>query len=114
MKLFGISNCDKVKKARRWLADQGMDYEFHDYKKAGVDPIKLKAHVDAFGWERVLNKKGTTWRKLPDEEKAKIVNAETAIRVLQDNPSMIKRPILETDGEPLIDFDEQSWSDRLV
>lgn len=114
MKLFGISNCDTVKKARRWLTDQGIEYDFHDYKKAGVDPTKLKAHVDAFGWETVLNKKGTTWRKLPDEEKNKVVDAETAIALLQDNPSMIKRPILETDGDPLIGFDAQIWTQRLT
>ncbi|MEP3279304.1 MAG: ArsC family reductase [Stappiaceae bacterium] len=113
MKLFGIGNCDKVKKARRWLKDNGLACDFHDYKKAGVDLERLKAHVDKFGWETVLNRKGTTWRKLSDEEKAAVVDAVSATRLLQANSSMIKRPILETDEDMLIDFDEQVWEKQL-
>lgn len=113
VKLYGIGNCDKVKRARRWLDEKGIDYIFHDYKWDGVDRGRLKIHIDKFGWEIVTNRRGTTWRKLSDEDKAKVVDPTSAIELLCANPSIIKRPILEVDTENLIDFDERMWSNLL-
>ncbi len=92
--LYGIPNCDTVKKARGWLEAQGLAYRFHDYKKAGVDPDLLRSWVARLGWEAVLNRAGTTFRKLPGEEKADL-DAERAIALMLAQPSMIKRPMLE-------------------
>ena len=101
--LYGIPNCDTVKKARGWLADQGIEYGFHDYKKAGIDAAKLKAWAGEVGWEKLLNKAGTTFKKLPDADKADIDEAK-AIALMVANPSMIKRPVVEGAGELLVGF----------
>jgi len=92
--LFGIRNCDTVKKARAWLDSAGVPYAFHDYKVAGADRDVLAKWVDALGWETVLNRSGTTFRALPDAEKAGI-DAPRAVALMGAQPSMIKRPILE-------------------
>lgn len=107
--LYGIPNCDTVKKARKWLDAQGVDYRFHDYKKAGADPAKLATWLDAAGVDTVLNRRGTTFRKLSDSDKADI-DAAKAARLLEDNPSMIKRPIVEHEGGLLVGFKEDEWS----
>jgi arsenate reductase len=91
--LYGIANCDTVKKARRWLDDHGIAYEFHDYKKAGVDENVLVAAVERLGWEQVLNRKGTTFRKLPDAARAGL-DADRAMAIMRTHPSAIKRPLL--------------------
>ena len=108
--LYGIPNCDTVKKARTWLEGQGIEYTFHDYKKAGADPAKLSAWVEEKGWEVLLNKRGTTFRKLPDEDKADI-DAAKAVRLMEANPSMIKRPVVEGAGPLLVGFKESEWAD---
>lgn len=108
--LYGIANCDTVKKARRFLDERGTGYVFHDYKKAGADPALLARFVDAFGWEPIVNRRGTTWRKIDEDTRAGVVDAASAIAVLQANPSAIKRPIIEMDGRWMIGFDEASWS----
>ena len=110
--LYGIANCDTVKKARRWLDANGLEYTFHDYKKAGADPESLTAWIDAKGVDAVLNRRGTTWRKLSDAEKAE-VDAGNAVRLLIANPSMIKRPIVEHDTGLLVGFDESEWEAAL-
>lgn len=92
--LYGIPNCDTMKKARVWLDAQGVGYTFHDYKKAGVSREALERWCNAVGWDKVLNKAGTTFRKLPDDAKAGL-NQETAIALMLEQPSMIKRPVLE-------------------
>ena len=107
--LYGIPNCDTVKKARKWLDAQGVDYAFHDYKKQGADPAKLAAWIETAGGDTVLNRRGTTWRKLPEADKAD-VDAAKAVQLLQDNPSMIKRPIVEDGGALLVGFKEDEWS----
>ncbi len=112
IEFYGIPNCDTVKKARRWLDAQGIDYAFHDYKKEGADPAKLTAWVDARGVDTVLNRRGTTWRKLPDEDKSD-VDAAKAVRLLEANPSMIKRPVVEYPGGLLVGFDEGEWAAAL-
>ena len=107
--VYGIPNCDTVKKARKWLEAQGVDYAFHDYKKQGADAGKLVAWIEAKGVDTVLNRRGTSFRKLSDADKADIVAAK-AVTLLQDNPSMIKRPVVEHDGGLLIGFKEDEWS----
>src|SRR3989442_12280280 len=92
--LYGIPNCDTVKKARAWLAERGAAVEFHDFKKAGVPVARLDAWLNAAGWERLLNRQGTTWRKLDDAVRASAVDAATANRVRLDQPSGVKRPVV--------------------
>lgn len=106
--LYGIPNCDTVKKARTWLDSRGTDYAFHDYKKAGADAEKLAAWCREAGWEKVLNRAGTTFRKLPDADKADLDLAK-AVRVMAANPSCIKRPIVEHDGGLLVGFKPDEW-----
>ena len=101
--LYGIPNCDTVKKARNWLADAGVDYMFHDYKKAGIDEASLRRWADEAGWEKLLNKAGTTFRKLPDADKANI-DADKAVALMLAHPSMIKRPVVEGAGGLLVGF----------
>ncbi|MEG3175755.1 ArsC family reductase [Sphingomonas sp. RB3P16] len=98
LSLYGIPNCDTVKKARTWLSEQGIAYAFNDYKKQGVNEAALRGWVDRLGWEAVLNRAGTTFRKLPDADKSGI-DAEKAIAIMLANPSTIKRPILTDDNE---------------
>ncbi|QZD91294.1 ArsC family reductase [Qipengyuania xiapuensis] len=112
IQFYGIPNCDTVKKARKWLDAQGIAYDFHDYKKDGADAGKLESWSDAAGWEALLNKRGTTFRKLPDEDKADIDRAK-AIRLMVENPSMIKRPVVEYPGGVLVGFSEDAWKAAL-
>ena len=101
--LYGIKNCDTIKKARSWLDDQGVGYQFHDYKLTGIDRASLLRWCKARGWEVVLNRSGTTFRKLPEREKSAL-NESSAIDLMLSQPSMIKRPVLEGDGHLLIGF----------
>lgn len=91
--LYGIPNCDTVKKARTWLDANGIAYRFHDYKKAGVDAAILTRAVERLGWEKMLNRQGTTFRKLPEEDRADLDEAR-AMTIMQAHPSTIKRPLL--------------------
>ena len=110
--LYGIPNCDTVKKARTWLDARGLAYSFHDYKKAGADPARLAAWCDAAGWEKVLNRAGTTFKKLPEADKANLDQAR-AVAVMAANPSCIKRPIVEHPGGLLVGFKEAEWAAAL-
>ena len=101
--LYGIPNCDTVKKARVYLDARGVGYHFHDYKKAGVDAADLKRWAKQVGWEVLLNKAGTTFKKLPDADKVGIDEAK-AIALMQANPSMIKRPVVEGGAKLLVGF----------
>lgn len=101
--LYGIPNCDTVKKARVWLDERGIAYAFHDYKKAGADGTKLAAWCDAAGWELVLNRAGATFKKLADSDKAEITQAK-AIALMMEQPSMIKRPVVEYPAGILVGF----------
>jgi Spx/MgsR family transcriptional regulator len=107
-KLYGIPNCDTVKKARSWLDARGVDYAFHDYKKAGITADKLDRWCDEAGWEKVLNRAGTTFKKLPDAAKAGL-DRPKAIRLMCDKPTMIKRPIVEHAGRLLVGFVVKDW-----
>ena len=111
--LYGIPNCDTVKKARAWLDAQGIGYAFHDYKKEGADPGKLAEWSDAAGWETLLNRRGTTFRALSVADKADIDRAK-AIRLMVANPSLIKRPVVEHDGGLLVGFDPAEWERALA
>ncbi|GAB5351650.1 ArsC family reductase [Qipengyuania sp. 483] len=113
IQFYGIPNCDTVKKARRWLDAQGVEYDFHDYKKEGADAGRLASWSDAVGWEVLLNKRGTTYRKLSDEEKADIDRAR-AIDLMVQHPSLIKRPVVEYDGGILVGFGEAEWAQALT
>ena len=108
IKIYGIPNCDTMKKARKWLDEHGVDYRFHNYKKDGVPEQRLRAWVDALGWEALLNKRGTTWRKLDDSVKTGI-DTESAIAIMRDNPSIIKRPVLESANTLLVGFNENDY-----
>lgn len=110
--LYGIPNCDTVKKARDWLAAGGIEYAFHDYKKAGADPVRLAAWVAQAGWERVLNRAGTTFRKLPEADREGL-DAAKAVAVMAANPSCIKRPVVEYPGGLLVGFRPEEWAAAL-
>ena len=109
MILYGIRNCDTVKKARAWLDARGIPYDFHDYKLAGIDAGRLRAWVAEFGWEKVLNRAGTTFRKLPEADKAGL-DADRAVALMLAQPSMIKRPLLDLGERRLLGFDAAAWS----
>lgn len=93
--LYGIPNCDTVKKARTWLTDQGFEYVFHDFKKQGLPEKALNSWLKALDWETVVNRKGSSWRKLSPDEQASVTNAVTAKPFLLANPSLVKRPVIE-------------------
>ena len=107
--LYGIPNCDTMKKARTWLESQGVDYEFHDYKKSGVERARLEDWIRAVGWEVLLNRAGTTFKKLPDGAKANLTEAK-AVKLMLEQPSMIKRPVLERGKTLLVGFSPEKYS----
>jgi len=111
--LYGIPNCDTVKKARVWLDGRGIAYAFHDYKKAGADAGKIAEWCAAAGWDKVLNRAGTTFKKLPDTDKADL-DAGKAVALMAANPSCIKRPIVEHPGGLLVGFKEAEWAAALA
>lgn len=113
LSVYGISNCDTVKKARAWLDERAIGYRFHDYKKEGADPAKLSSWVAAEGWETLLNRRGTTFRKLDEADKADL-DADKAVQVMEAHPSAIKRPVVEYPGGLLVGFDEDEWRKALA
>ncbi|CAN5153510.1 ArsC family reductase [soil metagenome] len=106
--IYGIKACDTMVKARAWLADHAVAYDFHDYKTAGIDRARLQGWIREVGWEVLLNKAGTTFRKLPDADKAPLDEAK-AIALMLAQPSMIKRPVLETAGKLLVGFKPEAY-----
>jgi len=110
--LYGIPNCDTVKKARVWMDGAGQAYTFHDYRKAGVDEVRLRSWVDRVGWEKLLNRAGTTFRKLPEADKTDL-NADKAVALMLAQPSMIKRPVLEAGELLLVGFKPAEWEAAL-
>ncbi len=111
--IYGIKNCDTMKKARAWLDEHHVDYRFHDYKAEGIDRAHLERWTDAAGWETVLNRAGTTFRKLPDAERADL-SRDKAIALMLSQPSMIKRPVLEADGKLLVGFKPEIYDGLFV
>ena len=111
--IYGIPNCDTVKKARTWLTEHGKSHEFHDFKKHGVPPAKLTRWADAVGWESLLNRKGTTWRNLADEEQLAVVDSASAQALMLAQTSVIKRPVLDWGGGNVtVGFDPQVWAKK--
>jgi Spx/MgsR family transcriptional regulator len=111
--LYGIPNCDTVKKARVWLDAQGKEYTFHDYKKEGADPERIAGWIAAAGLDVVVNRKGTTFRALSDGDKARAADAGQAPALLAANPSVIKRPVAEYAGGLLVGFNPGDWAAAL-
>ena len=101
--MYGIKNCDTIKKARSWLEEHRIGYDFHDYKREGIDRERLSAWADELGWEKLLNRAGTTFHKLPEAER-QTVDRDKAIALMIDQPSMIKRPVLDLGTRRLIGF----------
>ena len=110
---YGIPNCDTVKKARAWLDAEGFAYTFHDYKKEGVDPARLAAWAEEAGWALLLNTRGTTFRQLPEVDRAGLAK-DRALALMAAHPSLIKRPVVEYPGGLLIGFDPDRWSKALA
>lgn len=112
--LYGISNCDTVKKARAWLAEHEVDYAFHDFKKAGVPADHLDGWLRTAGWQKLLNRQGTTWRKLDAATQAEAVDEAGARALMLARPSVIKRPVAEwADGRVTVGFDPEAWARTL-
>lgn len=112
--IYGIPNCDTMKKARTWLEGHGIAYEFHDYKKAGIDEARLVTWSKKVGWETLLNRAGTTFRKLPDKDKAN-VDEKKAIALMLAQPSLIKRPVLDLGrGKILVGFKPEIYAEVLA
>ena len=109
IKIYGIPNCDTMKKARKWLDTHGVDYEFHDFKKLGLTETLLHSWVAKVGWETLLNRRGMMWRKLPQELKDRM-DETLAIQVILETPSIIKRPILDIDGHCVVGFSESLYN----
>src|SRR5690606_22773633 len=114
MIVYGIKNCDTVKKALNWLKANNKAFEFHDYKKEGITSEKLQSWCSQVGWENLLNRRGTTWRKLDEETRNAVTDETQAVNVMLTNTSIIKRPVIEKDGKVLmVGFDEASYSAKL-
>jgi arsenate reductase len=107
--VYGISNCDTVKKARTWLAAHGVPYHFHDFRKDGVPADQLDAWIAAVGWEKLVNRQGTTWRKLPPADQAAVLDAASAKALMQQQASVIKRPVVSWPGDITVGFDPARW-----
>lgn len=112
MKVYGIKNCDTVKKSLKWLDENGVKYEFHDYKKSGISKEKLAEWTDKVGYEALLNKKGTTWKKLDPSEQNAVTSKEAAFALMQEKTSVIKRPLVEdqASGRIVLGFDPEGFS----
>jgi len=110
--IYGIKNCDTMKKARAWLAKHDVAYAFHDYKSEGIDRDRLERWAGVVGWETLLNRAGTTFRKLPDKDKTSITEKK-AIALMLDQPSMIKRPVLEAKGKVIVGFKPETYEQAL-
>jgi arsenate reductase len=107
--IYGIKNCDTMRKARAWLETQGVTYTFHEYKAEGIERRKLDGWVREVGWESLLNRAGTTFRKLPDADKLGLDEAK-AVALMLAQPSLIKRPVLETGGKPIVGFKPEIYA----
>ena len=108
--LYGIANCDTIRKARGWLQEHDIDFEFHDYRKQGITPELLGSMTGQLGWEAMLNRRGTTWRALPEETRERI-DAASAENLMLDNPAIIKRPVLDVAGSLYLGFSSQQYED---
>ena len=110
--IYGIKNCDTMKKARRWLEARGVEHEFHDYKATGIDRARLERWCRELGWQTLLNRAGTTFRKLPDADK-QALDARKAVSLMLAQPSLIKRPVLDVGGQLWVGFQPELYADAL-
>lgn len=110
--IYGIANCDTVKKARRFLTDNKIDYRFHDFRVDGTDPRQIQGWIDQLGWNTLLNKRSTSWRQLDDHSRNGIAN-NNAAALLCATPTLIKRPVLQSESSLLVGFSETAWRDAL-
>ena len=114
MQLFGIPNCSTVKKARDWLSNNGVAYEFHDFKKNGVSHDLLEAWLSQMPWEKLINRAGMTWRNLTDAEKSAVIDANSALNLMLEKSSLIKRPVLVKDGKIVcLGFSEAAYKELI-
>lgn len=111
--VYGIPNCETVKKARAWLEAQGAAHAFHDFKKQGVPADRLDAWLAALGWETLLNRRGTTWRQLDEATRAAVSDAASARALMRAKPSVIRRPVVDWGGTVTAGFDPDDWQRRL-
>lgn len=115
MTIYGIKNCNTVKSAIDWLNKNKVEFEFHDYKKSGITKAKLNVWSKQIGWESLVNKRGTTWRQLDETIQTKVTNEETAIALMMEKTSVIKRPLIEKNGKVLLlGFDEAEFKKKLL
>ena len=110
--LYGIPNCETMKKARAWLEGHNLPYTFHDYHKLGIDTGTLRRWCATLGHERLVNRRGTTWRRLPEADRGALQENE-ALRLMMNHPALIKRPVLDADGQLFAGFDEREWQSLL-
>lgn len=110
--VYGIANCDTVRKARAWLAGQGIGHAFHDFRKDGLEPAQLDRWIEELGWENLVNRKGTTWRKLPPPDQAGVTDAASAKRLMLAHVSVIRRPVVDWGKEVTVGFDPGVWALR--
>ena len=110
--MYGIKNCDTIKKARQFLEKHKIEYEFKDFREDGLNPIQLRAWIRELGWENLINKRSTTWRNLPDETKENM-DETLALVVAEDQPTIIKRPVLELPDKVLVGFSDKSYAEIL-
>ena len=108
--LYGIPNCDTVKKARAWLDERGVAHAFHDYKKQGVPQAEMRGWMKLHGWEKLLNRRGPTWRKLDPAQQASVTDAASALALMNEQSSVIKRPVLVRGDTVLVGFDADEWA----
>ena len=114
IEVYGIPNCNTVKKAVDWLKAHSLEYRFHDYKKEGITEEKLKVWSKHFGWEKLVNKAGTTWKKLSDDEKEAITTESAAIKLMMEHNRVIRRPVIEAGKKKIIRFNEDEYSATLL
>lgn len=111
--VYGIAHCDSVKKARAWLIERGQPYQFHDFKKLGVPAEQLARWAQAAGWEKLLNRQGTTWRKLDAAAQAAVMDTASAQALMRAQPSVIKRPVVDWGNDVTVGFDAAAWASRI-
>ncbi|WP_353126231.1 ArsC family reductase [Parapedobacter pyrenivorans] len=114
MHVYGIKNCNTVKKALTWLEDNAISYTFHDFKKEGISEEKLLTWENQIGWEPLVNKRGTTWRQLSSEEQTAVIDSDSANALMQAKTSVIKRPVIESNGGIIVGFDESEYKAKLT
>jgi Spx/MgsR family transcriptional regulator len=112
--VYGIANCETVKRARAWLEAQGVPHTFHDFKKQGLGTAQLDHWLDALGWEALLNRRGTTWRLLDEASRAAVTDAASARALMLAKPSVIRRPVVEWGDAVTVGFDPSDWAARLA